>query len=70
MGIISPKARKWSYPGHTKIAILEGGQEDPDEKRKEVFHNEILAPDEIDRLLDPKAFTNFKRIDKRWRASC
>jgi len=50
----------WPY----KDCILEGGQEDPDEKRKEVFHNEILAPDEIDRLLDPKAFTNFKRIDK------
>jgi len=29
-----------------------------------VFFNEILAPDEIDRLLDPKVFTNFKRIDK------
>lgn len=50
----------WPY----KDCILEGGQEDPDEKRKEVFHNEILAPDEIDRLLDTKAFTNFKRIDK------
>ncbi|HOQ38658.1 MAG TPA: site-specific DNA-methyltransferase, partial [Acetivibrio sp.] len=50
----------WPY----KDCILEGGQEDPDEKRKEIFHNEILAPDEIDRLLDPKVFTNFKRIDK------
>ena len=50
----------WPY----KDCILEGGQEDPDERRKEVFHNEILAPDEIDRLLDPKVFTNFKRINK------
>lgn len=50
----------WPY----KDCILEGGQEDPDEKRKEIFHNEILAPDEIDRLLEPKVFTNFKRIDK------
>jgi len=41
---------------------MEGGQEKEDEKRKELFHNEILAPDEIDRLLDPKVFTNFKRI--------
>lgn len=49
----------WPY----KDCILEGGQKDR-EKRNEVFHNEILAPDEIDRLLDPKAFTNFKRIDK------
>jgi len=50
----------WPY----KDCILEGGQEEPDEKRMEIFYNEILAPDEIDRLLDPKVFTNFKRIDK------
>jgi len=50
----------WPY----KDCALEGGQEKPDEKRKEIFHNEILAPDEIDRLLEPKVFTNFKRIDK------
>jgi adenine-specific DNA-methyltransferase len=50
----------WPY----KDCILEGGQEEPDEKRREIFYNEILAPDEIDRLLDPKVFTNFKRIDK------
>ena len=50
----------WPY----KDCILEGGQGKPDEKRKEIFHNEILAPDEIDRLLEPKVFTNFKRIDK------
>lgn len=49
----------WPY----KDCILEGGQEKPDEKRKEIFHNEILASDEIDRLLEPKVFTNFKRID-------
>jgi len=49
----------WPY----KDCILEGGQEESEEKRKEIFHNEILAPDEIDRLLDPKVFTNFKRID-------
>jgi len=50
----------WPY----KDCVLEGGQEEPDEKRKEIFHNVILAPDEIDRLLETKAFTNFKRIDK------
>lgn len=49
----------WPY----KDCVLEGGQEKPDERRKEIFHNEILAPDEIDRLLEPKVFTNFKRID-------
>ncbi len=50
----------WPY----KDCILEGGQEKTDEKRKEIFYNEILAPDEIDRLLDAKVFTKFKRIDK------
>lgn len=49
----------WPY----KDCVLEGGQEKTDEKRKEIFHNVILAPDEIDRLLEPKVFTNFKRID-------
>ena len=49
----------WPY----KDCILEGGQK-KNEKRNEVFFNEILAPDEIDRLLDPKVFTNFKKIDK------
>jgi len=51
----------WPY----KDCILEGGQEKEDEKRKEIFHNEILAPDEIDRLLEPKVFTNFKKIDAK-----
>ncbi len=50
----------WPY----KDCMLEGGQEKINEKRKEIFHNVILAPDEIDRLLEPKIFTNFKRIDK------
>jgi adenine-specific DNA-methyltransferase len=35
-----------------------------DQKRDEIFWNEILAPDQITRLLDPKVFTNAKRIDK------
>jgi len=30
-------------------------------KRKEIFFNSVLAKDEIDRLLEPKAFTNTKR---------
>jgi adenine-specific DNA-methyltransferase len=50
----------WPY----KDCVLEGGQEKEDEKRNEIFYNEILAPDEIDRLLEPKVLTNFKRIDK------
>lgn len=50
----------WPY----KECILEGGQTKEDVKREEVFWNETLAPDEIDRLLDPKVLTNFKRYDK------
>lgn len=29
--------------------------------RKEIFFNEVLAQDEIDRLFEPKAFTNIKK---------
>ena len=34
------------------------------DKRKEIFFNEILAQDEIDRLLDEKAFVNWRRYTK------
>lgn len=50
----------WPY----KDAILEGGQDKEDQKRSEVFFNEVLAPDQITRLLDDKVFTNWKRYDK------
>lgn len=50
----------WPY----KDAILEGGQDKEDQKRSEVFFNEVLAPDQITRLLDDKVFTNWKRFDK------
>ena len=33
-------------------------------KRKEIFFNEVLAADEIDRLTDEKALVNFKRFSK------
>jgi adenine-specific DNA-methyltransferase len=33
-------------------------------KRKEIFFNSVLAQDEIDRLLDPKALVNWKRFTK------
>lgn len=48
-----------------KDCVLEGGQTKEDAKRNEVFWNETLAPDEIDRLLSPKVFTNFKKYDKK-----
>lgn len=44
--------------------MLEGGQDKEDARRNEVFWNETLAPDQIDRLLSPKVLTNFKRYDK------
>lgn len=50
----------WPY----KDCVLEGGQTKEDAKRSEVFWNETLAPDQIDRLLSPKALTNFKKFDK------
>lgn len=49
----------WPY----KDCVLEGGQTKEDVKRNEVFWNEILAPDEINRLTEPKVLTNFKRYD-------
>ena len=50
----------WPY----KDCVLEGGMTKEDQKRDEIFWNEILAPDQITRLLEPKVFTNAKRIDK------
>lgn len=47
-----------------KDCILEGGQTKDDAKRQEVLFNETLAPTEINRLLDDKVLTNFKRYDK------
>ncbi len=47
----------WPY----KDCVLEGGQTRQAEKRTEVFFNELLAPDEINRLLAPKVFTKWQR---------
>ncbi|MDD3663606.1 MAG: site-specific DNA-methyltransferase [Candidatus Pacebacteria bacterium] len=38
--------------------------EEKQAKRKEIFFNQILAEDEIDRLFDEKAFVNWKRFTK------
>ena len=43
---------------------MEGGQSREEDKREEIFFNEILAQDEITQLLEPKVLTNAKRIDK------
>lgn len=47
-----------------KDCVLEGGQTKDDVKRQEIFFNETLAPAEINRLLDEKVLSNFKRYDK------
>ena len=47
----------WPY----KDCLLEGGQTKEKEKRKEIFFNETLAQDEINRMFDPKVLTNWKR---------
>ncbi len=44
-----------------KDCVLEGGQTKEDQKRSEIFYNETLAPDEVDRLLYPKVLTKAKR---------
>jgi len=49
----------WAY----KDCVLEGGQDKEDQKRDEIFYNETLSPDGIDRLFEPKVLTNFKKYD-------
>ena len=44
-----------------KDCVLEGGQTKEEQKRSEIFYNETLSPDEVDRLLYPKVLTNAKR---------
>ena len=51
----------WAY----KDCVLEGGQDREDQKRDEIFYNETLSPDEIDRLFEPKVLTNFKKYDSK-----
>lgn len=51
----------WPY----KDCVLEGGQMSEYAKRNEIFWNKTLAPDQIDRLLDPKILTNFKKFDSK-----
>lgn len=50
----------WAY----KDCVLEGGQDREDAKQDEVFYNEILASDDIDRLYENKVVTNFKKFDE------
>ena len=47
----------WPY----KDCVLEGGQSREEDKRDEIFFNELLAQDEITQLLEPKVLTSAKR---------
>lgn len=43
-----------------KDCVLEGGQTKEEQKRDEIFYNETLAPDEVDRLLSHKVLVGAK----------
>lgn len=47
-----------------KDCVLQGGMTKEDTGKEEVFYNEVIARDEIDTLLAPKAFVNTKKYDK------
>lgn len=47
-----------------KDCVLEGGQSVEDQKREEVFYNEIISQEQITNLLSPKVITNIKKITK------
>ncbi len=48
-----------------KDCVLEGGMTKEDEKRDEIFWNEIIAPEQVTRLEAPKAFINAQRVDDK-----
>lgn len=56
----------WPY----KDSVLEGGQTKSIAKQKEFFWNSTIASEEIDRLLSPKALTNFKRYESQSVVDC
>ena len=49
-----------------KDCVLAGGQDKEDVKRDEMFYHEVLHRAEIDRLLDQKMFTGFKKLNADW----
>lgn len=53
---INEVALVWPY----KDCVLEGGQSREEDKREEIFFNQVLAQDEINQLLEPKVLTNTK----------
>jgi adenine-specific DNA-methyltransferase len=51
----------WPY----KDCVLVGGQDSEDSKRNEIFWNESLAPDEINRLFVPKVLSGAQKFDEK-----
>ncbi len=47
-----------------KDCVLEGGQTREEQSQQEIFYNEILAPEAIDKMLQPKVMTQFKKYDE------
>lgn len=48
-----------------KDCVLEGGMSTDELQKEEVYYNEIIARDEIDRLFSPKVLTNAKRYSEQ-----
>lgn len=69
IGLVDESGDLFSASGRVELVfpfkdcVLEGGQTKEDQKRQEIFYNETLAPDEVDRLLYPKVFTSPQRYD-------
>ncbi|PIY94348.1 MAG: adenine specific DNA methylase [Candidatus Levybacteria bacterium CG_4_10_14_0_8_um_filter_35_23] len=47
-----------------KDCVLEGGQTKEEGKRDEIFYNTILAPDEVDRIKEPKVLVNWEKFNQ------
>jgi len=63
-GKLLPQRNEVALVWPFKDCVLEGGQSRDEDKREEIFFNEVLAQDEITQLLEPKVLTNGKRFDK------
>lgn len=53
-----------------KDCVLEGGASKDSDKKKEIFFNQTLASDEIDRLFSPKVLDNFSYITEEKGSLC
>ncbi|HHP3562709.1 TPA: DNA methyltransferase [Yersinia enterocolitica] len=46
-----------------KDCVLEGGMTKEEQSKNEIYYNEIIAKDEIDKLFSPKVFSGVKKYD-------